>query len=1380
MANGEDLNGPPVTGVLSENPGYIAAQAYLNDPENNEVPEIFSNSYNKGVISYTMKYLGQLGSGSGQDTQVGVFNGSGQIVGYAGLTWTSDGLAVEGEGDISIDLAGTQALRLNRVTEAERDALTPAAGMVVFNTDAATTEQYNGSDWVEFGGGGNSFSDAEFEIYNEADNTKIINIDASSITTATTRTFSVPDYDGEFVTATDAKAEGEVPVVQSDGTVQWQNQLNLGDGAEATPTYSFLTSPGTGMRLLAADQLAFSTNENDQWSINAVGILQAEGTGLIRNNDGTEGGPAYSFKNDTDTGVRRTGADSIALVTGGNDVITASATQQVQFNTYGAGTHTGTEAYFLSADASGNIIETDASAVILWEETVDGLEPVTRQDVLSQAFICKTDATTVTADEESDYTNAGVNVSWNASGYWKNEIIIDSAPFNDGNYQTSLSNPYTVVASSYYGGYQNEEWKLLDGDTGTFFPFADNTSTFDFDLGSGQQKTMYRYRIRGSSYSPANPRGWTIEGSNNGLDWTVIDTRSSQSIASDTWSDLYEIDSPGSYRYYRFRGATSGVGNISMSELDFREGVLATTYNTFEQVVATGGGVEEYALGSLTFTDKDDSVINVSGKANIEYSVNGGVDWSTQADFKTVKDAGGIITGSEIRLRWQLVGDATMKSSSISTPSTMASMYENGLIETQANGNTGFSATASGIVTVRDRILNASGDEGNPTYTFSDDIDTGVYSGGASILAFATAGNKVASFEADGQMILDSYGSGSFTGTEAYKLAVDASGNIIEVPAGSVTKTGFDDPSEAISATFTDGTRLLEIDPFGANPDYTFYVQGTGYTKSSDSITISDVEGAHFIYYDTDGLITEAVNPDDDTIEDIVKNKAFAVFIYWDATNSTGNMVSYETHGHSMSPDTHYYLHQSQGAQWISGSAMTDIDVDASGNDNTSAQFGVSLGVMFDEDISFSQAAVASTVGLPIYYLSGSDSSPNLRRIDNAGYSVSTTGTGRLAYNQNNGGTFQLTEVGSNNYVLCHVFSGNSIDSSERYLAVMGQEEYSTVGDARLGAQDELFNIVFNQGLIAELAPLATLIFQTSTSYSNAVKARIRSTDTGADFVDWRGANVTGGSGTGISNPTFDASVFELYKTGDTSAVVAFDLSGITTASTRSYTAPDYSGNLVISSNTGADGEVMVGRGSSAPEWDSNMTLNESTGQLTLAQYGDGSITGTATKFLAVDIDGNIIEEDAPSGGSTQKYSGMNTSTENSSETTITTQSAWAGALVCDQGKNSSGFSYNATSDYVSSDGVATTVYLDYTMSVRMASGASASDIECCIVQTGTPLTQTISKNTCTDATSRTFSGSHVADIPASQQNWWHGVRNMDGTDNVIVEFASLSVVEIL
>lgn len=56
--------------------------------------------------------------------------------------------------------------------------------------------------------------------------------------------------------------------------------------------------------------------------------------------------------------------------------------------------------------------------------------------------------------------------------------------------------------------------------------------------------------------------------------------------------------------------------------------------------------------------------------------------------------------------------------------------------------------------------------------------------------AAASAFTEYATLEQTGQLKLNLYGSGTFTGTRAYDLSVDASGNIIEVPVGAGTITG--------------------------------------------------------------------------------------------------------------------------------------------------------------------------------------------------------------------------------------------------------------------------------------------------------------------------------------------------------------------------------------------------------------------------------------------------------------------------------------------------------------------------------------------------------------------------------------------------------------
>lgn len=50
--------------------------------------------------------------------------------------------------------------------------------------------------------------------------------------------------------------------------------------------------------------------------------------------------------------------------------------------------------------------------------------------------------------------------------------------------------------------------------------------------------------------------------------------------------------------------------------------------------------------------------------------------------------------------------------------------------------------------------------------------------------------------------------------------------------------------------------------------------------------------------------------------------------------------------------------------------------------------------------------------------------------------------------------------------------------------------------------------------LSLESVPIATVIYQTRTNYTNAVKSRIISTDEGFDYIDWRQVRfVAGGSG---------------------------------------------------------------------------------------------------------------------------------------------------------------------------------------------------------------------------------------------------------------------------
>ncbi len=360
----------------------------------------------------------------------------------------------------------------------------------------------------------------------------------------------------------------------------------------------------------------------------------------------------------------------------------------------------------------------------------------------------------------------------------------------------------------------------------------------------------------------------------------------------------------------------------------------------------------------------------------------------------------------------------------------------------------------------------------------------------------------------------------------AVKIVHASQGSIVVDPQISeltveVTDTnGFpSDQRSGTTITFTNGSLTFEIAPTSSG--FHYYQTGDKYEKeAAENVVIDDTEGGHIIYFDAETL-TALANPSAGQLDVIIRTKALVAYLYWDKTNQEAIFIGDERHGIGMSPETHAYLHFTRGAQYLNGLALNNILKDQSGDVNTHAQFGVDLGFIVDEDLLTSIGAVLSTAGLNIFYLNGANG--DLRKTTNAGYSVLTTGTGRLAYNQWTGAVWQLTEVTNNDFVLCHVFASN--DKDNPMLAIVGQAKYNTLGQARTGANNEISSLLLTLPQ-PEMVPVATLIFQTSDGYSNAVQGRVRSTDTGEDYVNWLTSELAQGAA-----PTSHANLSDLEKT---------------------------------------------------------------------------------------------------------------------------------------------------------------------------------------------------------------------------------------------------------
>jgi hypothetical protein len=301
---------------------------------------------------------------------------------------------------------------------------------------------------------------------------------------------------------------------------------------------------------------------------------------------------------------------------------------------------------------------------------------------------------------------------------------------------------------------------------------------------------------------------------------------------------------------------------------------------------------------------------------------------------------------------------------------------------------------------------------------------------------------------------------------------------------------------------FDNGTRTFAIEPADGFDEFEFYVLGEKFTKTTrETIQISDVEGEHFIYYDTDGTLKDSISQTELDFT-IIPFRAFITDIYWDKTNQQAIYFAEERHFNSMPGSTHARLHLAEGTRFFSGSAITNILTDQNGSLDSHAQFGTAVGEIRDEDRRDLATGISSTTGFPVFYKLGS--AGDWRRGINSGFPILTTGTGRLAWNEFTGGAWQLTEVTNAQFALVHVFQINDTNVNDGHIVIMGQADYTNIITAREGATTEINNLVTTGLPFAEFAPIATVIFQTLDAYGNAVNSRTRTTDAGDDWIDWR------------------------------------------------------------------------------------------------------------------------------------------------------------------------------------------------------------------------------------------------------------------------------------
>ena len=178
------------------------------------------------------------------------------------------------------------------------------------------------------------------------------------------------------------------------------------------------------------------------------------------------------------------------------------------------------------------------------------------------------------------------------------EVAVDSVGDITTLFRGDITGNVSAVTSNGEAG--GADTNLTDGLLTSKWQDNAATSWVVYDFGASVTETVRRYRLSSSADTPErDPMDWQFQGSQNGTDWTTLDTRTNESFATRGERREYKVGTTGAYRYYRLNitanktsGATAEIAlaEFRVSSIDVWENI--TTYVNEESKIRITRGVQ--------------------------------------------------------------------------------------------------------------------------------------------------------------------------------------------------------------------------------------------------------------------------------------------------------------------------------------------------------------------------------------------------------------------------------------------------------------------------------------------------------------------------------------------------------------------------------------------------------------------------------------------------------------------------------------------------------------------------------------------------------------------------------------------------------------------
>lgn len=318
------------------------------------------------------------------------------------------------------------------------------------------------------------------------------------------------------------------------------------------------------------------------------------------------------------------------------------------------------------------------------------------------------------------------------------------------------------------------------------------------------------------------------------------------------------------------------------------------------------------------------------------------------------------------------------------------------------------------------------------------------------------------------------------------KPLVLPAGTVSELPAadalssadveGAALWHGFPIPYEVI-LSYDATARQVTITPTGAAFD--IWINGIRFTKTGaqSSTAHANTTGNYFIYYDAAGTLQVSTDP-----WDIVGDGIPVCYVYYNSA-LVDAIALFELHTATRNPAWHKSQHFAIGTFIKSGLEISGVALNT--DTDAALTYAIASGVIVDEDIDYTVSALSEGGPYTILVRTGAT---NWTWTTNNTLPFRFTTNGYINYNQNNGGSYQLTELASSRWVNYYVFATTALAINKQLLIIPGQAVHTSFSSAQI---ESVASISWGGILIPEIVGVWKLTYETKSNNNTTGKVRL-------------------------------------------------------------------------------------------------------------------------------------------------------------------------------------------------------------------------------------------------------------------------------------------------